>query len=240
MDIRGWRGGTAKLYLALLYSPGQCGSQAELMARMGTTDKHTFLAARRELEEVGKAHLDHGLITLTGVETTPAGMETIPVVVRAGVETTPVGVESTPPGMESTPEAGVETTPSPRTRCAEADRSGERVQQLKALSFAFNQHFPATNMPSVESLKRLLQLSGNSAEVVDDAFERAAARKPEYPLSYVRSMLEKAQPAAPSQPTATAEDLPEPTAEDRARWKRAQEAMVRQGILPADGGDRWD
>jgi hypothetical protein len=236
MDIREWRGSTAKLYLALLLSPGHHGTQALLMERMGTTDKATFQAARKQLEEVGKAYREGHVVFLAAAENpTAPGVYSLPAEEKPTRQTLPVVVN--PTEEEENPAAFA--SDSPQTRCAEADRSGERSQQLDALAFAFGKRFPGKPVPSHDSLKRLLQLTGDSAEQVDEAFESASVRPIESPFSYVRAILERQKQAAPvvaigPPPRSDADDLPPATPEQLAKWRAADAKMKRLGLLPSE------
>jgi hypothetical protein len=242
MDIREWKGSTAKLYLALLFSPGYCGSQAALMGAMGTSDKATYLAARRQLEEVGIAYREEGM-TYLRTEANP----TYTYENHTSPTENPTSVAKNPTPEPENPTHEEETSDNPRTRCAQADRSGERTKQVEALHFSFGKRFPDKPQPNDESMRILLRLTGDSAEDVDEAFETAAVRPIESPWSYVRAMLARQKAAPKFAPAAIGptsrsldpDDLPPVDTETLAKMRAAGARMRQLGILPADGGDKW-
>jgi hypothetical protein len=257
MDIKSLKPSSAKLLLHLLVNGGSVEHLSSLMGLLGM-DRKTLSVARKQLQD---AQLIGEFFPKTVEQVAFALRNFSPVTVSSGENFPIADVEEFPSGEkfpivheEKFPSAEKLPTPedldewlvdTPQSKCAAADRSGDRKQQLAALAFAFGEHFPGKPVPSPESLKRLLQLAENSAEDVDTYFARAVNRNPESPYSYVKAMMEreKVQTSAPTRQASDSEplpnELPDPTPEQRAKWKRNDELLRKAGLIPLDGGDRW-
>jgi hypothetical protein len=249
MDIKSLKPTSAKLLLHLLLENTSAEHLSGLAGALDM-DRKTLMAARNQLKEAGIVGENFRItspaagwllgkispMALPTVENFPTMMGIIP-----------QGEEKFPTTEEVFPTEEELPSDNPRTRCSQADRSGERTKQVEALHFSFGKRFPDKPQPNDESMRILLRLTGDSAEDVDEAFETAAVRPIESPWSYVRAMLARQKAAPKFAPVAIGptsrsldpDDLPPVDTETLAKMRAAGARMRQLGILPADGGDKW-